>query len=103
MPPCAQTECERFTGTTENRSTFPPLSAILMTAANPASPPPTTMIFGAAILLSYRLSPDLFRCTRSDFDLMCSSRIHRLLRKRTQFGQTSQPNAAQHKEKHQAR
>src|SRR5580698_4446713 len=49
MPPCAQTECERLTGTIENRSTVPPASAILMTAASPASPPPTTMIFGAAI------------------------------------------------------
>src|ERR1700747_1107025 len=46
MPPCAQTECERFTGTIENRSTLPPISAILMTAARPASPPPITMIFG---------------------------------------------------------
>src|SRR5215469_7854465 len=50
MPPCAQTECERFTGTIENRSTCPPISAILMTAASPASPPPTTMIFGAAAI-----------------------------------------------------
>src|SRR6266852_446474 len=46
MPPCAQTECERFTGTIENRSTCPPISAILMTAERPASPPPTTMILG---------------------------------------------------------
>src|SRR5206468_1568773 len=46
MPPCAQTECERFTGTIENRSTCPPISAILMTADRPASPPPTTMILG---------------------------------------------------------
>src|SRR5580692_9258238 len=50
MPPWAQTECERFTGTIENRSTSPPISAILMTAARPARPPPTTMIFGADIL-----------------------------------------------------
>src|SRR5271170_6667181 len=50
IPPCAQTECERFTGTIENRSTSPPISAILMTAARPARPPPTTMIFGAAML-----------------------------------------------------
>src|SRR3954467_13864639 len=40
MPPCAHTECERFTGTIENRSTCPPISAILMTALNPATPPP---------------------------------------------------------------
>src|SRR6266496_4738699 len=51
MPPCAQTECERFTGTIENRSTSPPISAILMTAARPASPPPTTMILGVAAIL----------------------------------------------------
>ena len=50
MPPCAQTECDLFTGTMENRSTVPPASAILMTAASPASPPPTTMILGAAIV-----------------------------------------------------
>src|SRR5579859_2826742 len=49
MPPCAQTEWERLTGTMENKSTFPPASAILMTAASPAKPPPTTMILGAAI------------------------------------------------------
>src|SRR3954470_14206497 len=43
IPPCAQTECERFTGTIENRSTFTPSSASLMVQASPASPPPTTM------------------------------------------------------------
>ena len=53
MPPCAHTECERFTGTIENRSTLPPISAILMTADKPASPPPTTMIFGAAAMISF--------------------------------------------------
>src|SRR5579863_3172784 len=51
MPPCAHTECERFTGTMENKSHCPPISAILMTAASPASPPPTTIILGAAMLL----------------------------------------------------
>src|ERR1039457_7690843 len=51
MPPCAHTECERFTGTMENRSTSPPISAILMTAARPARPPPTTIIFGVAAML----------------------------------------------------
>ncbi len=50
MPPCAQTECERLTGTIENRSTLPPASAILMTAASPARPPPTTMILGDAAI-----------------------------------------------------
>src|ERR1700722_15839456 len=49
MPPWAQTEWERLTGTMEKRSTLPPASAILMTAASPAKPPPTTMILGAAI------------------------------------------------------
>jgi hypothetical protein len=28
----------------------PPISAILMTAESPASPPPTTIIFGAAMV-----------------------------------------------------
>src|SRR4051812_12323709 len=51
MPPCAHTECERLTGTIENRSTLPPASAILMTADKPASPPPTTMILGTAAML----------------------------------------------------
>src|SRR5579872_2374234 len=46
IPPCAHTECDRFTGTIENRSTWPPISAILITAASPANPPPTTTIFG---------------------------------------------------------
>src|ERR1051325_1885882 len=41
MPPCAQTECERLTGTTEKRSTEWPPSAIFIAAASPASPPPT--------------------------------------------------------------
>src|SRR5215469_13050674 len=52
MPPCAHTECDRLTGTIENRSTCPPISAILITAESPASPPPTTIILGAAILVS---------------------------------------------------
>src|SRR5260370_39470340 len=44
MPPCAQTEPERFTGTTENSSTACPASAIFIAAANPANPPPTIAI-----------------------------------------------------------
>src|SRR5215467_11644769 len=56
IPPCAQTECERFTGTTENRSTLPPFSAILMTAASPASPPPTTMTLGLFAILQFLLN-----------------------------------------------
>ncbi len=55
MPPCAHTECDRFTGTIENKSTLPPASAILMTAASPASPPPTTMILGVAAAIAYLL------------------------------------------------
>src|SRR5580692_11583367 len=65
MPPWAQTEWERLTGTMEKRSTLPPASAILMTAASPAKPPPTTMILGAAIVsfqrASYQLSAISFQ------------------------------------------
>src|SRR5581483_2753421 len=43
MPPCAQTECERLTGTIENKSTPTPSSASLIAQASPASPPPTTI------------------------------------------------------------
>src|SRR5262249_57386182 len=43
IPPCAHTECERFTGTIEKRSTGTPASAILMVVINPARPPPTTI------------------------------------------------------------
>src|SRR5579872_17552 len=46
IPPWAHTECDRFTGTIENRSTCPPISAILITAARPARPPPITTILG---------------------------------------------------------
>ncbi|MNT99448.1 hypothetical protein D3C72_2422980 [compost metagenome] len=49
MPPWAQTEWDRFTGTRENRSTCTPASAALIDAIRPASPPPTTMIFAFAI------------------------------------------------------
>src|SRR5215831_11206604 len=49
MPPCAQTEWLRFTGTVEKTSTFLPASASLMTVISPASPPPTTM-YRSAIL-----------------------------------------------------
>src|SRR4051812_9809456 len=52
MPPWAQTECERLTGTMEKRSTLPPASAILMTAARPARPPPTTMMRGVAAAMN---------------------------------------------------
>src|SRR6478609_7856106 len=43
MPPCAHTECERFTGTSEIRSTGTFASQSLMTVISPASPPPTTI------------------------------------------------------------
>src|SRR5882757_7057891 len=51
MPPCAQTECDRLTGTIEKRSTVTPSSASLIVAASPANPPPTTItrFFAAAI------------------------------------------------------
>src|ERR1700761_7783281 len=55
MPPWAQTECERLTGTMEKRSTVPPASAILMTAERPARPPPTTMILGVAAMCAFLL------------------------------------------------
>ena len=38
IPPCAQTECDRFTGTMENRSTLAPISAILITADKSREP-----------------------------------------------------------------
>src|SRR6185437_1206484 len=60
MPPCAHTECERFTGTMENRSTFPPASAILITAESPASPPPTTMILGFVAAMVQDLDSPFF-------------------------------------------
>ena len=62
MPPCAHTECERFTGTMENKSTWPPISAILMTAESPASPPPITIIFGCdAMSFGFPISAKYFR------------------------------------------
>src|SRR6185437_7955440 len=55
MPPCAQTECERLTGTIENNCTGTPDSATRIVAMSPARPPPTMMILGSIIKLSYRL------------------------------------------------
>src|SRR4029079_7584121 len=43
IPPCAQTECDRFTGTREIRSTGTLASQSLITVIRPASPPPTTI------------------------------------------------------------
>src|SRR5215831_8083072 len=84
MPPWAQTECERFTGTIENRSTCPPISAILMTAESPASPPPTTMILGAAIFPSVNLCK---------IPIVKGACIKGLLRVRTERSQTRQPSS----------
>src|SRR3712207_6374093 len=64
MPPWAQTECERLTGTTEKRSTAWPASAIFMAAARPASPPPTIAILiplVAAAMSVKETSPDAAR------------------------------------------
>src|SRR6476660_10493817 len=55
IPPCAQTECERFTGTTEIRSTSCPASAIFIAAASPARPPPTMAIFDDAAIKKLKL------------------------------------------------
>src|SRR6266705_5485604 len=59
MPPCAQTECERLTGTTEKRSTSCPASAIFIAAANPASPPPTIAILIPLAIILSKLSDKL--------------------------------------------
>src|SRR3954467_15796416 len=95
MPPCAQTECERLTGTIENKSTLPPLSAILMTAESPASPPPTTMIFGFAIDVLF--VDDRLRI----LDLIRAPSFHTFLFGRTEFRHAGQTDAAQqHKQGH---
>src|SRR5205807_4536159 len=51
MPPWAQTEWLRLTGTIEQTSTCLPASASLMTVISPDNPPPTTM-YRSAILLT---------------------------------------------------
>src|SRR5918912_4210545 len=58
MPPCAQTECESLTGTTEKRSTECPASAIFIAAASPASPPPTTAILIPLVAISVKNSSE---------------------------------------------
>src|SRR6266850_3656084 len=57
IPPCAQTECDRLTGTIENRSTVTPSSASLIAQASPANPPPTTItfFFDAIAILIYQI------------------------------------------------
>src|ERR1700709_417843 len=77
IPPWAQTECERLTGTMEKRSTLPPASAILMTAARPARPPPTTMILGAAAIV-----PGILSCSASVREQVVLTREGRLARGR---------------------
>src|SRR3954465_11610210 len=79
MPPCAHTECERLTGTMENRSTCPPASATLMAAESPANPPPTTMMRGFAVIsilcLAYVTRFDHLRAGfRYGLSRMCSER-----------------------------
>src|SRR5271169_4105392 len=98
IPPCAQTECDRFTGTIENRSTLPPISAILITAARPASPPPTTMIFGAAAISVHRPSGDACPATRMG-DVSVENRLLKALPERVQAGQSDD---AHQQEKRQA-
>src|SRR5436305_11521708 len=96
MPPCAHTECERFTGTMENRSTFPPASAILITAESPANPPPMTMILGfrfAILLFALAGMKDL--AVRL-FDSPRALRVRRLLRPLRERYQSAQPDRAQH-------
>src|SRR5579864_2697216 len=85
MPPCAHTECERLTGTIENRSHSPPISAILMTAASPANPPPTTMILGATMLLHPRCGG---RVARVDNVAVCTGHILEPRVERVQAGQS---------------
>src|SRR5271169_4241305 len=102
IPPCAHTECDRFTGTMENRSTLAPISAILITAASPASPPPTTMILGVAILLH---RPSVAGCSRG-CSVACvdygAVRPAFLQRTRAEGVQTRKPGSEQHQEQNQA-
>src|SRR5579862_804643 len=98
MPPWAHTECDRFTGTMENRSTVAPISAILITAASPASPPPTTTILGVAILLH---RPSVVGCRRPRVHNICS-RTRRLLEAFAERIQAHQTDDAEEHEKCQA-
>src|SRR4051812_13292365 len=100
MPPCAQTECERLTGTMENRSTCPPASAILMTAESPASPPPTTMTLGAAAI-RLSLVHWLSGGSRLSAELI-SALVHGLARRLQESTDAQQPNAAHHKKESKA-
>src|ERR1700757_2699892 len=104
MPPCAHTECERLTGTIENRSTLPPISAILITAARPARPPPITTIFGLDAILRYRLSELLCRTRSPIFHRPGARRIGRLQHEpRPEGVQAGEAHDAHHQAKPQAR
>src|ERR1700686_3342922 len=98
IPPWAQTECDRFTGTMENRSTLAPISAILMTAASPARPPPTTMILGVAMLLH---RPSVGGCGGPCVHNV-GGRPRRLLEALAERVQTHQTHDAQQHEKTEA-
>src|SRR5580658_2127554 len=116
MPPCAHTECDRFTGTMEKRSTFAPISAILMTAESPARPPPITIILGTAIvglpffhilcrlilcgLILRRVSARSLIVHSSGRLPCCRPRLIGLLRARPERSQAGQSRAGQDKEKH---
>src|SRR5882672_10128761 len=89
MPPCAHTECERFTGTMEKRSTLAPISAILMTAESPARPPPMTIIFGAAAIVPLSAFCELLVISH------CGARFNWLLRARPERSQAGQSRAGQ--------
>src|SRR5258706_15670083 len=91
IPPCAQTECERFTGTTESRSTSCPASAIFIVAASPANPPPTTTI----------LIPLAIVFCGTDFSLWLLTPPHRLKVCATSINlQNSGQQAARTNERH---
>src|SRR5579864_1424803 len=82
----------------ENRSTLAPISAILMTAASPASPPPTTMILGVAILLHRpSVAGSRVPCVHN-----VGGRPRRLLEAFAERVQTHQTHDAQQHEKCQA-
>src|SRR5579859_6275021 len=90
----------------ENRSTSPPISAILITADSPASPPPITMILGVAILL-HRPSVAGGLCARFLRGMNRGMNHGAVLivvrqRARPERIQTRKPRRAQHQEKRQA-
>src|ERR1700730_5328221 len=105
MPPWAQTECERFTGTMENKSTCPPISAILMTAESPASPPPITMIFGAAAIVNQiPIRPGPQRRDSTHHQRFCAGprRFERLQRSLQEGQHGKRPHPHEHQPNHRA-